>query len=177
MNEGLIARRYASALLKFAQERGKADVVYEKMKLFQENYISHPDLHRALLSPVMSAKDKEMLLSTAVGIEPGDLYIRGIRLVIKNHREMYVRAICLMYQKLYRKAYHIGRVHITTAKELDPGIIGKIQKLVSSKTEVQLEFVHKVDPSIIGGFVLRINSMQLDASVSRELKDLKLKLR
>ena len=176
MNEGLIARRYALAMLKVAQKLGAAGEVYEKMKLFEQNYISHPDLHKALMNPVLSPHDKEVLLTTAIDIEPGTLYLRGIRLLIKNHREMYIRSICLMYQKLYRKAYQIGRVKIITAAELDPGVMGRIKKLVTDRTSKQSEFVEKVDPSIIGGFILRVNSMQLDSSISRELRDLRKQL-
>ena len=118
MNEGLIARRYATAMLKVAQAHGAAGDVYEKMKLFEQNYVSHPDLQKALTNPVLSPKDKENLLTTAIGIEPGIFYIRGIRLLIHNHREMYIRQIGLMYQRLYRQAYHIGRVKIIMATQL-----------------------------------------------------------
>ena len=151
MDEGLIARRYALAMLKVAQKYNAAEEVYQKMKTFEQNYISHPDLHKALLNPILSPRDKEQLLTIAIGIEPGTLYLRGIRLLIKNHREMYIRSICLMYQKLYRKVY-------------------QIKKLVTDRTSRQIEFVEKVDPAIIGGFVLRVNSMQLDYSVGGELK-------
>ena len=117
MNEGLIARRYATAMLKVAQAHGAAGEVYEKMKLFEQNYVSHPDLQKALTNPVLSPKDKENLLTTAIGIDPGIFYIRGIRLLIHNHREMYIRQIGLMYQRLYRQAYHIGRVKIIMATQ------------------------------------------------------------
>ena len=161
MDEGLIARRYALAMLKVAQKYNAAEEVYQKMKTFEQNYISHPDLHKALLNPILSPRDKEQLLTIAIGIEPGTLYLRGIRLLIKNHREMYIRSICLMYQKLYRKVYQIGRIKIITAVAL---------KQVTDRTSRQIEFVEKVDPAIIGGFVLRVNSMQLDYSVGGELK-------
>ena len=118
MDEGLIARRYALAMLKVAQKYNAAEEVYQKMKTFEQNYISHPDLHKALLNPILSPRDKEQLLTIAIGIEPGTLYLRGIRLLIKNHREMYIRSICLMYQKLYRKVYQIGRIKIITAVAL-----------------------------------------------------------
>ena len=72
MDEGLIARRYAKAVFRYAQELNAADAVYEKMKLFEKNYIAHPDLQKALLNPLLSPEDKEMLLSTAIGIEPGE---------------------------------------------------------------------------------------------------------
>lgn len=170
MNEGLIARRYALAMLKVAQKVNAADEVYQKMKLFEQNFISHPDLQKALLNPVLSPRDKEQLLTTAIGIEPGTLYIRGIRLLIRNHREMYIRSICLMYQKLYRKVFQIARVKIITALELDESVISRIKKLVTDRTAKQIEFVVRVDPSIVGGFILRVNSMQLDYSVSGELR-------
>ena len=67
MDEGLIARRYAKAVFRYAQELNAADAVYEKMKLFEKNYIAHPDLQKALLNPLLSPEDKEMLLSTAIG--------------------------------------------------------------------------------------------------------------
>ena len=127
MDEGLIARRYALAMLKVAQKYNAAEEVYQKMKTFEQNYISHPDLHKALLNPILSPRDKEQLLTIAIGIEPGTLYLRGIRLLIKNHREMYIRSICLMYQKLYRKVYQIGRIKIITAVALKQETLDRIK--------------------------------------------------
>ena len=43
MDEGLIARRYAKAVFRYAQELNATDAVYEKMKLFEKNYIAHPE--------------------------------------------------------------------------------------------------------------------------------------
>lgn len=177
MNEGLIARRYAMAMLKVAQKYGVEGEIYEKMKLFEQNYIAHPDLHKALMNPVLSVHDKELLLSTAIGIEPDEWYLRGIRLMIKNHRETYIRSICLMYQRLYRQAYHIERVKIITAKKLDEETMNRIKKRISGHTSNKIEFAERIDPSIIGGFILRVNSQQLDASLCRELKELKMKLK
>ena len=167
MDEGLIARRYAKAVFRYAQELNAADAVYEKMKLFEKNYIAHPDLQKALLNPLLSPEDKEMLLSTAIGIEPGEAYIKGIRLLIRNHREMYVRSIC-------RAANGIIRVKIITAMELSDETMDKIKEFVRRHTDKTIEFVHKVDPSIIGGFILQIGSRQLDASLMKELKEMSL---
>lgn len=169
MDEGLIARRYALAMLKVAQKYNAAEEVYQKMKTFEQNYISHPDLHKALLNPILSPRDKEQLLTIAHGIEP-ERCIAGNPFAVKNHREMYIRSICLMYQKLYRKVYQIGRIKIITAVALKQETLDRIKKLVTDRTSRQIEFVEKVDPAIIGGFVLRVNSMQLDYSVGGELK-------
>ena len=172
MNEGLIARRYAMAMLKVAQKLDAAKDVYEQLKLFEQNYIAHPDLHKALLNPILSPRDKESLLTTAIGIENSELYTRGIRLLIANHREMYVRSICLMYQHLYRKKYNIGRVKIVSAAPLDKLTLERIKKMVADCELRELEYVEQIDPSLVGGFILQINSKQLDCSVSRELREL-----
>ena len=170
MNEGLIARRYALAMLKVAMKQQAAGEVYGKMKLFEQNYVSHPALQQALRSPVVSAQEKEKLLITAIGMVPGDLYVRGIQLLIRNHREMYIRSIGLMYQKLYRKTFYIGQVTIITAVKPEDDMLERIKRLITDRTSRQIEFTERVDPSIIGGFILRVNSMQLDASVRSELK-------
>ena len=119
MDEGLISRRYAKALLKFAQDRGTTDQIYEEVKKFEENFVSHPELQKALLNPVLSAKDKESLLAAAVGVAPGEDYLRFVRLVIHNRREAYIRSIYLMYQELYRELKQIAQVRIITAMELN----------------------------------------------------------
>lgn len=67
MDEGLIARRYALAMLKVAQKYNAAEEVYQKMKTFEQNYISHPDLHKALLNPILSPRDKEQLIGRRGG--------------------------------------------------------------------------------------------------------------
>ena len=173
MDEGLISRRYAKALLKFAQDRGTTDQIYEEVKKFEENFVSHPELQKALLNPVLSAKDKESLLAAAVGVAPGEDYLRFVRLVIHNRREAYIRSIYLMYQELYRELKQIAQVRIITAMELNEEAI---KSLILQKAGQEVEFIHEVDPSIIGGFIVRVDSMQLDASVNKELKLLRLKL-
>lgn len=89
---------------------------------------------------------------------------------------MYVRSICLMFQKIYRAANGIIRVKITTAMELSDETMDKIKEFVRNHTDKTIEFVHKVNPSIIGGFVLEVGSRQLDASLLKELKEIQLQM-
>ena len=106
-----------------------------------------------------------------IGLEnPGDLFLRGIRLVIANHREMYIRLIALMYQKLYRKAYRIGQVKVISAVKLDDLTMERVKKLAMGHGEYErYEFIEVIEPALIGGFILQIGSQQLDFSVGGEL--------
>ena len=79
-----------------------------------------------------------------------------------------------MFQKIYRAANGIIRVKIITAMELSDETMDKIKEFVRRHTDKTIEFVHKVDPSIIGGFILQIGSRQLDASLMKELKEMSL---
>ena len=64
---------------------------------------------------------------------------------------MYIRSICLMYQKLYRKVYQIGRIKIITAVALKQETLDRIKKLVTDRTSRQIEFVEKVESGYYRG--------------------------
>lgn len=176
MNEGLIPSRYAKALYKYAREHNVATPIYEEMKRLEAAFAAHPELSKALGNPALSPVDKARVLSSAFGEKPDDYLLRFVQLVIKNRRETFARAIALAYQEIYRRANNIARVTITTATDLDQKVLDRIGGVMKTQTDKTLEFVYRVDPSIIGGFVLRVDSKQLDASVNSELKKLRLKL-
>ena len=97
--------------------------------------------------------------------------------MIKNNRVNFVRGIALAYQDIYRKENGIVRVVITTAAELPQTDVDKIKAIVvKAEPGKQLEFDNVVNPDIIGGFTIAVESMMLDASVKNELKKLRLKL-
>ena len=175
MNEGLIPSRYAKALYKYAQEHHVAAPIYEEMKRLDAAFATHTELSKALSNPALSAADKVRVLSSAFGEKPDDYLLRFVQLVIRNRRETFARAIALAYQDIYRRVNHIARVTIITAVALDKEVLDRIGDLMKKQTDKTLEFVYEIDPSI-GGFILRVDSMQLDASVNSELKKLRLKL-
>lgn len=150
--------------------------IYEEMKRLDAAFATHTELSKALSNPALSAADKVRVLSSAFGEKPDDYLLRFVQLVIRNRRETFARAIALAYQDIYRRVNHIARVTITTAVALDKEVLDRIGDLMKKQTDKTLEFVYEIDPSIIGGFILRVDSMQLDASVNSELKKLRLKL-
>lgn len=81
MNEGLIARRYAKALLKYAQEKDKTFPVYEAARQVEASFIAHPDLQEAMLNPVLTASQKEALMLSAAGVDAAssEEYLRFVR--------------------------------------------------------------------------------------------------
>lgn len=77
MNEGLIARRYAKALLKYAQEKDKTFPVYEAARQVEASFIAHLDLQEAMLNPVLTASQKEALMLSAAGVDAASFAVAG----------------------------------------------------------------------------------------------------
>lgn len=177
MNEGVIPGRYAMALFKYAADNNVAAHLYDVAVTVEQAFVSHPELQKTLMNPVLSAAEKVSLLMTAAGGGADKYYENFVLLVIDKRREEFMREIFLKYQQIYRKKNNIAQVHIATAVQLPEEVLSKIKFLVLKEAEQQkIEFVYKTDPSIIGGFILKVDSMQLDASIGRELKELRLKL-
>lgn len=179
MNEGLIAYRYAKALLKYAQGTDATRRMYELARQIEKSFEAHPDLKNALLNPVLKAERKESLLLSAAGVDADSAkeYLRFIRLLLDKRREDHIRSIMLAYQKLYRELNHIVKASIVTATPLDKSTLARIEAVVARQCQDKiLELEHTVDPEIIGGFILDVDGLQMDASIEKELKELRLKL-
>lgn len=176
MSEGVIPGRYAMALYKYVSDKGLSSKLYTIAQEVEKTYASTPELRKTLINPVVSIDDKISIMNTVVGKNPDKHYQNFVRLVIDHKREEYMREIFLKYSQIYRKINKISLVEVTTAVEVDKKILEKIKSLISKKTEGEVEVVYKIDPTIIGGFIVKIDSQQIDASISRELKNLRLKL-
>lgn len=176
MSEGVIPGRYAMALYKYVSDKGLSSKLYEIAKKVERAYAATPELRKTLINPVVSASDKISIMNTLVGDKTDKCYQNFVQFVIENKREEYMREIFLKYSQLYRKKNNISLVEITTAVELDKKTLDKITELISKRTTGEVETEYKIDPSIIGGFIIKIDSQQLDSSIDRELKNMRLKL-
>ncbi len=177
MVTGLIPHRYAMALYKYAMETKTGDKVYEEMKQVADSFRANPSLEKVLSNPYVKSDDKKRALLAAAGKNPGDDYRRFVTLIIDHRREEYAYLMALAYRDIYRKENNISQVRITTAVELPAGEMDKLRGVVERAVKAaSLEYEYTVDPSIIGGFVIDIDSTRMDASVSGELEQLRLNL-
>lgn len=177
MNGGLIPRRYAKALYKFALQEGSDRRVYEEMKSVVSAFESNPDLNKVLANPFIGNDDKRNLLLAAAGKDAGNAYRGFVRLVLENRREMFAYEMALAYRDIYREAHGISMVRIATAVEMPQVELDKLKALVQKSFAGRtLEYTYDVTPDIIGGFVIDVDSVRMDASISNELEQLRLTL-
>lgn len=177
MSDGLIPNRYAKALYKYAVEQGDASSVYAQVSKLAESYVAETGMAKAIENPFLPVKDKEAVLNAASGASPESSAGKFFKLVLSHGREALLQNMALAYGKLYREQRHISQVEITTAAALAEPELNKIREYVKGYLNgYTIEFSEKVNPDLIGGFTIRIDSKLLDASISNELRNLRLKL-
>lgn len=187
MNEGLIPKRYAKALYKVSEERHDSEQIYRLMNVLAGTFASTPELQRAVANPFVGADDKLSLILMAAGL-PKDAckkeasaacgtFVDFIRLLAKNRRIGIIYLAAQAYCGIYRSERHIRKVSVASAAPLDNSLKERILEVVKKETgDDSLETVFVTDPSLIGGFTVDIDNRRLDASLSNELKQLRLSL-
>lgn len=177
MSDGLIPRRYAKALYKYAVFNKDSEEIYELLKKLSFRHTAIDELKRAVLNPGISDEDKGAYMLQLAGGKPGSSLDKFLLLCVRNNRSEYLQKISLAYVDLYREAHEIAHVVVTTAVPMPEAQMNAIIDIVKKRLGAKsLEIEEKIDPEIIGGFIVTINGLVLDASVRRELNELQLQL-
>jgi len=177
MSDGLIPRRYAKALYKLAVENGDSQEIYETLKGLSFRYTAIDELKRAVLNPEIPNETKGAFMLNLIGGKPGSSLDSFLLLCVRNNRAEMLQKISLAYVDLYREMHEIAHVVITTVVPMPEAEINAIIDIVKKRLEAKtLEVEQVIDPNLIGGFTVNINGLVLDASVKRELNELRLTL-
>lgn len=178
MNEGLIPRRYAKALYKFAGSKGQVERMYQLMQILSGSFAANDEMLAVMRNPFISADDKVNLLTTASTATDGDACFHDfMKLLVLNRRLSEIRGIALAYIALYRQSNNIYPVEIVSAAPMGENETSRLRKIIEKHIgDGKVEYTFRVAPELIGGFVVNIGSERLDASIKNELKDLRLKL-
>lgn len=175
MDIGIVARRYARALLLFACENGHETLVYEQAKqlLFQHNQL--PELRHAIENPMVSGTEKVRLLRNATaGEDTCEELARFFSLLLENRREKWLAFILHSFLYLYRKKKKIRQGGLITAVPLPEETLDRMKAIILKRYRGRtVEFKTKIDPDIIGGAILEIGYWRIDASIAGQLKRVK----
>ena len=174
MPNARLAGRYAKSILDLAIEQGQLEAVYADMKYIQAACNASSEFVNMLRSPIIKADQKNSILSAVLKNNVGVLTNSFIVLLVKKGRESDLHEIANTFIEQYNSMKGIHQVTLTTAVEISAEVKNSIeQKVKSDNSFTSVELTTKTDESLIGGFVLEFNNNLLDASISRDLKDIK----
>lgn len=176
MKGSLAAKRYAKSLLSMALEQGAVDAVHADMLLVRQGVSDSSELKNLLTSPIIKSEKKTAILSEIFKGKISDLSDKFIALVTSKGREALLPAIAVAYEEAYRTHKNISTVEVTSAIALSEDQKKKILTIAAKQGVENAELVEKVDPAIIGGFVMRMGDKQIDASISNRINTLKQEL-
>ncbi len=175
MADSKAASRYVKSLLNLAVERGVLDQVHSDMQAFEKVLDENRPLLIALRSPIIKHYKKKNILEALFRGRFNELTLSFFRIITQKNRERLLPLIASEFHNAYNEHRGIGKASVVTAvplaNELREEILGLARKIVG-KSEVELK--EKVDPEIIGGFILNAGSQQIDSSIKHQLKILQL---
>lgn len=174
MSVARIASRYAKSLIDLAIEGNKLDRVLEDVHSFKE-VLKHRDFHLLMKNPVVNNSKKKQIVNQLFEGKYDELTMAFLNILISKNRESYLPEIADEFILQYRKIQHISKVILTTANPVSDATLKTIQeKLVKCEvTDDNVEIISKVDPDLVGGFILEFDDKIYDASVKHKLDQLK----
>lgn len=168
-----VASRYAKSFLELAIERGEEERAFEDMGLVNQ-ICEEREFVLLLKSPVVKTDKKNAIIEMVFDGRLSKLASEFIKIIVNKKREYLLDEIAGNFLLQYKsfKNYITGTV--TTAVPLDDNLKNKLGRLVGKISEGKaVELLEKIDPEILGGFIINVGDKQIDASVARRLMDLK----
>lgn len=172
MNPSIVASRYAKSLLNLSLERKELEDVQKDMALVFNTIKANKDLSVLLKSPIIRP-DKKLAVLTAIFTDSiGKLALEFMKILTKKKREKYLLEIAFSFQSQYKRHKNITTAKFSSAIKMDASMREKVLAIIKKTNSGEVDLVEVIDEDLIGGFVLRIDDTQIDASVQNSLNNL-----
>jgi ATP synthase F1 delta subunit len=166
------AHAYADALFEVAREKGRLDEIREQLATFADAVEANHDLQVFFFSPYFSSPEKIDGAKRAIeGADPE--FVNFLGLLIEKQRMTEIFRIRRQFEELWKHENRRIDVTVTSAVELDPAVVGKIGEEIERQTGQEVDLASRVDAEILGGVVLQVGNMVLDASIRNRLEKLR----
>ncbi len=166
------ARVYAEALFEVARDKGKLDAIRDELVQFADALDADRELRVFFFSPYFSSAEKRDGLKRAVSGADSEL-INFLELLIEKHRMAEIFRIRRQLEELWKRENRRIDVTVTSAVELNPAVVSRIGEEIGRQTGQEVELASRVDEEILGGVVLQVGNMVLDASIRNRLEKLR----
>jgi F-type H+-transporting ATPase subunit delta len=166
------ARVYAEALFEVGRDKGKLDTLQQQLTQFADEVDRNRELQVFFFSPYLSTAEKQEGIERAIsGAEPE--LVNFLELLVDKHRMTEVFRIRRDFDELWKQENRRLDVTVTSAVELDPAVVEQIGQEVERQTGEKVDLSSRIDDEILGGIVLQVGNMVLDASIRSRLEKLR----
>jgi len=168
-----LASRYAKSLIGLAIEKGSLENVFADMQWLKSVCESNRDFVNLLKSPVINKDVKKKILGSVSAGKLSEMTVGFNNLLINKNRENILPEIVNAFITAYKELKNIQTIHLTTASAISDKIRQAIIEQVKKSGGFQnVEMEEKINPDIIGGFVLQVGDKLVDASIAYDLREI-----
>ncbi len=174
MSGNRIAHRYAKSLIEIAQERASLEEIKGDMDIFYDTVKAHDQLRAVLASPVIVGDKKQAILREIFFGRVSGLTFSFFEIMVRKGREQFLFETAREFRAQYNLLAHISTATVITPMPLTEELRAQFRALVIQRKGGQnVELTEKVDPALLGGYILRMGDEQIDDSLQTRLRDLK----
>jgi F-type H+-transporting ATPase subunit delta len=173
MSELTVATRYAKSLIDLAVENKSLEETRKDMELFSQTLRANHELQAVLSNPIIAHNKKIKILEAVFGDKVSKVTDSFFRIMVNKSRSEILYPASKEFINQYNIIKHIVRAYVTSATPLSAENKKNVVAELEAATKGTIELHTKVDPNLIGGFVLTIGDLQVDTSISSSLNRLK----
>ena len=167
-----IAEVYARALFEAAKDDGVLDRVHDELGEFADALDSDRNLQVFLFSPYFSSEEKKDGIRRIVS-DADERLLNFLELLAERHRMPALFRVRRIFDGHWAEENKLLPVTVTSATELDSGLVQEIGQRIQEQTGRRVELSSNVDPDVLGGLMVRVGNMVLDATVRNRLEQLR----
>ena len=169
------AIRYAKAMYDIANEESSVNEVYKDMTFINELNSSSPDFKNLLSNSQINYQDKKKAILSLIE-KNNSITEKLLDLLIYNKRVAIISDIASSFIQLYNKHNNIKEAFVITASPIDKNLENQILSQIKIPEAKSITLTNLVDSSIIGGFIIRYDGKEYNASIKQNLQNLKTEL-
>ena len=173
MNYSAIATRYSKALFTLAKEKNILASIKNDMDLIVSVCDNEQYFNQFLENPILAYSKKSEIFNIIFKDKTNIVTINFLQLIAKSRREQYLRQMAIDFLNFYKEEKGIKTVKFTSVEKISDAVRKEIKEVVKSSYKAETELIEDVNDDIIGGFVIRIDDLQYDASVANQLEKIK----
>ena len=166
-----IGQLYAAAVFELARESQMVDAVRDDLSAMAQVVASDKDFLELSGSPYFSRESKGQLLQTVFAGHVAGLTMDFLQVINRHNRMAYLPLIAEEYEKLRDAYVGCSLVEATFAKEMSEPEIARFIEEIKAAFKSEVKLAVRIDPSILGGVILRRGDRIVDNTVKRELLD------
>jgi F-type H+-transporting ATPase subunit delta len=167
-----LAEVYARALFEVAKEHDVLDRVHDELGEFTDALDENEELQMFFFSPYFSSEEKKDGVAKVVS-GADERLVHFLQLLAERHRMPAIQRIRRELDSMWAEEHRLLSVSVTSAVDLDKALVKEIGKKIEEQTGREVELSSQVDPEVLGGLVVRVGNMVLDASVRKRLEQLR----